>query len=231
MRFSNKTICMLVLSFLVIPGITLKAADPVPLDPLRVYGVVGFENNLYRSVSQLYMNLNVSRGGEPVSGLEVKFQGMLAEEGAGGYGKQIHGVVPAVNEALSVSIQKRPLLPHVRVDGIAASSSFSSLFHITAPANGEHVPSTLPDVEIRWAGGLAPYHVTVYRLSPPRKDVFKKSGIAGTSCRVPMRFLAPGEYLVSLRSDDMGRFKFKGVVTADSEIKLRQIEIIHIFVD
>lgn len=230
----KKTICALTASLLISLIFVLPAEDPVPISPLHVRGVVGFENRLDRGVSILYLNAAIQQGGVFVPGLVVKFQGQLADETSGpyNYGSTIHGVVPAVGETLSVTIQSKALAPHAHPPVLAATCAFTSLFHITAPANNGRIASTLPELVINWGGGASPYIVEVNRVTPPSKKVFQQAGIMRAQCRVPMRYLAAGcEYLVSLRSDDMGRFTFGGIVAAGSEIKLREMEVIRVFVD
>jgi hypothetical protein len=189
------------------------------LAPLSKTLVVG-EVSLIRGSSGWVISpwFSVTRGGSPVTGLDVSLEGRrLRETMPGQYaGIRITDITPVEGGSLSFLIKARtlPALHPVigKPAGISGSAVIGSLAQITQPVSGTSftLASIGTALVVAWSGGMPSFDLGVTKPSGSAAlSIFSQKGLPGTSFSLPATLFLPGITYSIVLSYKMAPFVLK----------------------
>jgi hypothetical protein len=235
MEEKMRTVLKICLVLIVIVG--LVSIMPLPADsqltkspkvialktPVQVKGVVSIHVRPYDTM--LGISLRLMANGRPVTKAKVEVEGNnIPEASPGRYQKTIKSYAATVGKVIKVKMDPQPS-PSVKIPKITAQATTGTLLGFRAPAPEAKVElESIRTLHVSWNSVGEPVDCRIFLLSGKKqiKEVFKQTGITGTRIMVDPRILAPNQKYGIYLFYTMGKFTFKGSVTRDSEIILRQ---------
>lgn len=202
----NKQILYLMaMAFLiVVPGMTnalnAKAGRPALVSKILVTGQVSIINSA-EGGWLVCPGLSVRRNGIPVSGLDVRLEGIrLKETVPGYYADRLTSIMPIGGQTLQFSIHS-PLpapLPHALLPekiAITGTGTIASLATIVQPVSGSSLSAASlgSSLLVTWKGGVAPFTLGLMKPSGSAVlSIFEQTGLPGFSYPLPATLLPPG---------------------------------------
>lgn len=192
-----------------------QISRPKPMSKIKVTGEVSLimASNGSWVISPWF---SVLRGGNPVSGLNVRLQGFYLKETMPGQyaGIRITAITPVAGNTLKFSIASRPAISPLLIDKISfgGSAVIDSLAQITQPVSGSSlsVAALSKAIVVSWIGGMPPFTLALLKTtSGSVLEIFNKKGLPGPSSSLSATlFLAGNTYDIAI-SYNMNPFVLK----------------------
>jgi hypothetical protein len=202
-------------------GGSLRAADPLPVVPVKITGYIGFIHN---DSDYLEMMVEITQGGVKMAGLDVRLNGQPAREISGSgynYECRIAGVNPKAAPEVSLTVAKKSPLGSRSTPFITAKGKVTSLLLLTSPRDGGTISPYERGVTVAYEGGMPPYRFGISRVSD-WVPVEIPGGCPPMGCFVPMSAFSPGSQYSFWLFAPVGTIAFTGPVHPTSSILLRQ---------
>ncbi len=204
---------------------TVFPPETAPL--LRIDGHVSYQVRPTRTL--LLMNVDVSKGGRPVSDWKISLMGQPAQANdPGNYGCEILGFSASAGQAVTVTFAAPGMIATEEHPPLKASATVGSPVQFSAPTADAHIlHSSAGNLQIAWSGGVPPYRVLIMSFtgSDPNSSswlakVFERNHVARTTLAVPMSTFTPGTMYGIYVHSIMDTFRFKEKVDPASDFKL-----------
>jgi hypothetical protein len=226
-----KTGLRLAMAAVLLLGAGLSATDrtsvdlsTLPVGLMKFTGQVSIET---RGEQSLWVSIEVSKGGVPVSAGEMTVGGRRAPFATWQFHLDLKG--SAIHSGDMVPVSFKPPWPGLPT--YSATLAAPQLIQFSAPLNEAHVASAAAgSLEIRWTGGTPPFRFAIRKSSVAGAIVSLRDLPAG-SVSIPFSSLTPGQRYTIEVTDALRFYAFTPEVDPHTSLYLRQIIWSHFYLD